>query len=407
MEVDSPNQSNPYTPGFGEVPRIMAVHGNPVADFERGLDGRSSEHLNVLISGARGMGKTVLLKRMVHVAEAERRWPVIPLFTSSKSCEGEIRTSAAFHLRRLDPDASESRVTSGGTSFMGFGTNTAREVAERYADIPDTWGVLLGRLADLATKQGGGLMIAVDEVQSAQPQQLYELAQRIQWHKGKGSRIAFAAAGPPEGIDNLLDSDGTTFLRRSHRVEVQSLGVEGAVEVLRATAEDGGKEMTEDASRAAGEISQGYPYLIQLIGSYAWEKSKHGNTLTLEHVNTSKTQAVADMIRNIHGPTLRSMSGRKFDYLVAMTEDQGPSNVSDIAERMAVDSNNQSVYRDRLIRQGIIRPYGYGSVEFAMPYMREAVMQRHTGQIGPSGSTTATPTLTLIPKRSQSAKPKK
>src|SRR5690625_6000343 len=65
-----------------------------------------------------------------------------------------------------------------------------------------------------------------------------------------------------------------------------------------------------------------------------------------------------------------------------MLEDEGPSRVSEIARRMDLNVNNQNVHRSRLIHDELIRSAGRGLVEFAMPYLREAlVRRRETGSL--------------------------
>src|SRR5690625_7373437 len=88
------------------------------------------------------------------------------------------------------------------------------------------------------------------------------------------------------------------------------------------------------------------------------------------------------MIHNVHGPALRDLSGRKSDYLYAMLEDEGPSRVSEIARRMDLNVNNQNVHRSRLIHDELIRSAGRGLVEFAMPYLRAALVRRRETEIG-------------------------
>jgi predicted transcriptional regulator len=62
-------------------------------------------------------------------------------------------------------------------------------------------------------------------------------------------------------------------------------------------------------------------------------------------------------------------------FLHAMTQDKGPSNVSDIARRLGKSSSYVSQYRKRLIEQGVIGPRGTGLVDFELPLMREFLLE--------------------------------
>ncbi|MCS6710631.1 AAA family ATPase [Brachybacterium sp. EF45031] len=395
-----PAELNPFTPGFGQTPLVVAVAGTPVEDFERALrEGRTGDRV-VLISGARGTGKTVLLNQLAAVAE-DLGWLTIPLYTSSQSFTDELRDRLVGELRSLDPSATVGRITGAGGTVGPVGVNARRDVIDRYPWSDEPWGVLLDRAAQLLTEAGRGLLLVADEIQAVSAPQLYELAQRLQHQISRGRHVAFAAAGLSKGIDALLQDDGTTFLRRARRNELHSVDVGAASEVIRETVASTSRTISPEAAVAAGEISQGYPYLIQLVGARAWDHAGTEQEIALEDVTAVRDEVIAEMGRNVHAPVLRGIVGLKRAYLRAMAEDDGPSQVSDIAQRIGVDGNNQGVHRDRLIREGVIRPAGRGYVEFAMPYLREAVIAQDEGAVAVQDpeATTARVTRVRRPRR--------
>lgn len=374
--------SNPFTPGFGLTPRVLAMQGAPVEDFAEALAGRRSVgERSVLISGARGVGKTVLLSQMHDVAELAG-WHTITLHTSSTSMVDELRGAAVDLLREIDPDATTRRLTRAEAGAFGARAGGGLDVVDRYQGEAVPLGRLLDRLAHLLTEQGGGLLVGLDEVQSADRDQLHEVAQHMQDLTRHDRATGFVAAGIRSGVDELLAHPRTTFLRRAHKVEVGSVDVGTAAEVIRMTVADTGKTITPAAAVRAGEISQGYPYLIQVIGAQAWQRSGEAETIEIEDVEGAAEPTIDAMIHNVHGPALRDLSGRKSEYLYAMLEDEGPSQVADIAERMQLNASNQNVHRSRLIHDELLRPAGRGMVEYAMPYLREALIRRRdTGSL--------------------------
>ena len=50
--------------------------------------------------------------------------------------------------------------------------------------------------------------------------------------------------------------------------------------------------------------------------------------------------------------------------------------VKDIRNIMKLEPNAFPVYRDRLIRKGIIRSTGYGRIEFVLPYFKDFVLNQ-------------------------------
>src|SRR5699024_9253988 len=149
----------------------------------------------------------------------------------------------------------------------------SRDVLQRYQGEGEVLTTVLDRLAQLADEDGGGLLITLDELQSVDRDQLHSLTQHVHDLIGSGHAAAFIAAGGRPGVDGLLDHERTTCLRRAHRIEVGSVDVGTAAEAIRMTVADTARSIPPEAAVLAGEISCGYPYLIQLIGSKAWQNS--------------------------------------------------------------------------------------------------------------------------------------
>ncbi|GAA1677734.1 hypothetical protein GCM10010977_29230 [Citricoccus zhacaiensis] len=384
--------TNPFTPGFGQSPAILAGRASVIREFEQAVAGELPGQRNVLISGARGAGKTVLLTEFEAVA-ADAGWTCITLHTASSSLVAELRAEIVEHLRESDPQAERSRLTGAGLS----GVSAQRDVVERYDGEALPVGRLLDRLAGILDATGGGLLITLDELQSVDPAQLHEVTQHVQDLTRRGHQVGFVAAGIRAGLDDLLENDKTTFLRRAHRVELGSVPVGTAAETIRQTVADTPKTITPEAAVRAGEVSQGYPYLIQLVGARAWTHAGNADTIEIGDIEQIRTEVIREMVKNVHRPALREISGRKLDYLNAMLEDTGPSRVADIAARMGEDRRYQSVYRERLIHDELIHPAGRGYVEYALPYLRDALEALRAGTAPVPGADEVTRTRTRLP----------
>ena len=81
-----------------------------------------------------------------------------------------------------------------------------------------------------------------------------------------------------------------------------------------------------------------------------------------------------ELFRNVHRLVFSDLSNRDRDFVFAMSEDEGASSVSDIGERMQKKKNFISLYRERLISAGIVKPCGHGLLCFRYPYMREFLL---------------------------------
>ena len=189
--------------------------------------------------------------------------------------------------------------------------------------------------------------------------------------------IAFVAAGLPAAVQDLLLKDKVlTFLRRGARYELGDVDLAEARHALEAPIVDGGRSITSDALDVATQASRGYPFLIQLIGAQLWRHAGAAAVITLEVAELAVRTALPRMGRLLHEPVLADLSPVDRRFLAAMAEDDGPSRAHDIALRMGVDDNYVSQYRLRLIAAEVIRPAGYGRVEFDLPYLREYLVDR-------------------------------
>ena len=83
-------------------------------------------------------------------------------------------------------------------------------------------------------------------------------------------------------------------------------------------------------------------------------------------------------------PALRHVSGKQLEYLSAMARcGTGPVSSGDVAREMGVDSASVGTYRRRLVDAALIEAPVYGVVSFAIPYMREYLLE-HVGNKMPS-----------------------
>ncbi|EWS80126.1 hypothetical protein BF93_05415 [Brachybacterium phenoliresistens] len=383
---------NPFRPSFGAVPIALAGRSFALDAFEHALeDHPGSEQRSTLISGARGTGKTVLLTEMEMIAQ-DQGWEVLRLHTAAASLGEELRELVLERLREVDPDAEGTRLTGAGIASIG---SVRTETVDRYSGGPST-ATALARLAELAGASGGGLLLSVDEVQSVDLDQLAGVTQLYQDLVRTGRPVAFIGAGIRSGIEALLAQGKTTFLRRAHRVELGAVDVGTAAEAIRLTIAGTDRSIGPEAAVVAGEISCGYPYLIQYVGAQAWENSQGAAEIALEDVRRTRDSAIRQMHMNVHGPALRGIAAGKLAYLEAMLEDEGPSSTAEIGRRLGRDHGYQSVYRRRLIEDDLIQPAGRGYVEFSLPYLRESLLLRRQEHPAPD----AAPDVTVRRTRS-------
>ncbi|MEJ6548252.1 ATP-binding protein [Corynebacterium sp. USCH3] len=370
--------TNPFRPTFGASPHYWAGRRIILDDFAEALDsGPGSAARTLVITGSRGIGKTVLLNEIEDIA-ATRGWIVL-----RASARGDIVTELVdsvvpAKIRELDPPTTR-RVT--GVGITGLGTVTTSLTGPDERNLPRP--TLDSRLRDLLTLiPGTGVLVTVDEIQDADRDALSRLAATYQNLIRDDLDISLAMAGLTHGVETLLNLPGTTFMRRAHRYDLGPLTGEDAADVLSTSSRDSGLPFDAAGLTSAVRLAAGYPYLVQLVGSLAWNAARRAgaDSISVQQVDSIRSEAVATMGTQVHHPSLKGVPVVQREYLEAMASlaslaspagdgTDGPVATAAIAERLGKTQRSASDPRAKLIDRDLITPAGWGKVAFTLPYL--------------------------------------
>ena len=365
-------RSSPFRPSFGINPPLVAGRDVVVDELREAIrGGPGAAGRAALFTGNRGIGKTVMLNEVEALAR-EESWLVISE-TATPGLLARLRTeqlpAAADRLRQAPRD--RTRV-SGVTLPAGLG---AVEL-----DLPDTSDpgglrAQLETLTDALAPHGTGLLITLDEVHArAARDDIAQLCALVQHAFREERDVAFAAAGLPAAVQDLLTADVSTFLRRARRFVLEPLSPVFAEEALRVPIRENGRSISATDLRVAADATHGYPYLTQVIGDQIWRQDPDSEVITSAHVDAGVRAAIREFGTAVHEPALNDLSAVDRSFVKAMALDAGPSSTGEIASRLGRAHSYISQYRSRLIVAGIIEPVGHGRVRFTIPYMRDFVV---------------------------------
>ncbi|WP_349828081.1 ATP-binding protein [Brevibacterium litoralis] len=370
----SSGSASPFTPGFGTQPPTLVGRQAEVDAFARAIDGGpGARGRATLVTGQRGVGKTVLLGTFREVAST-RQWITVQEQASPGFAQRLARARLPEVLEAFDAATTSKAKMIGLTLPAGLGGVSWRDEKD-HMGIPDIRTTLM-TLLGLLEERGTGLLITLDEVHRSTIDELRVVTDAMAHAIGEGAPLAFVAAGLPHSINGLVNDEVSTYLRRAERVELGYFDRESSAHAIRTPIEEAGKTIDEDALALATDRSEYYPYLVQLLGDLAWEAAGAASAIAVEHVEAAVGQAREIMGRQIHEPTLDPLSARDLDYLRAMALDDGPSRTVEIARRMSVTDKYASTYRRRLVDAGVVVPAGHGLVDLAVPYLREHLRVR-------------------------------
>lgn len=338
----------------------------PILDnFTHAIETPGATGRTVLINGSRGIGKTALLNELEDIA-ATHGWLVL-----RAPSHANMLTELVEHSL---PTALAEHTTTAGRQITGISIAAIGSVTTQPTQpptIPQTLTSLLRRLAEATT----GVLITIDEVQAAHPQNLQHLATSMQDAIRDDLPVAFIGAGLTAGVSALLDHPGTTFLRRSLRYQLAPLTPADSIRLTKETVESSGRSISLEAAETLAARAHGYPYLIQLIGALSWDLS--GSTITEQEVEEATTQAIPILGNQVHLPEVATLSHRQVDFLRAMAhvaDEEGTARISEIATSLSSSVTSLSTVRRALISADLLHSPAWGTLRFRLPYFREFLL---------------------------------
>ncbi|MDR3360404.1 MAG: ATP-binding protein [Bifidobacteriaceae bacterium] len=359
---------NPFTPTFGVTPPVLAGRDHEIREFQEALaDGPGSPGRAILVAGARGTGKTVLLNAIEQAARREG-WLVVAATArpgvAAELAQDILPTLLAEH----DPGAVTSRVTGVGVSALGFGGSVARQTDQRHKITPG-FRSQLARLARIQAEAGGGVLVTLDEVHRLARADLREIAQGVQHAFRDGLEVAFVGAALPSAAQAATDDAVVTFLRRAERFALGRVGDAAVALALSQPISRSGRSITPEALEVAVAATHGYPFFVQMVGHQVWSVDRKAKVIDAGQARVGAARAVERAHRLIHAPAVADVSDRDRAFLEAMAQDQAVSRISDVAARLGVTLGYAGRYRARLIAAELVEPAGRGLVRFAMPFL--------------------------------------
>ncbi|WP_243387506.1 ATP-binding protein [Bifidobacterium felsineum] len=374
------------------MPPLLIGRDAIIDDFEEGLDdGPGAPGRLMRVTGARGVGKTVILTEFGRIAKA-RKWEVIDE-TASEGLAQRL-------LNRLAPDKPSVNLSlKPSVSIAGLGGISLGEASVSSKQMPLTLRAAMGQRLDALERKNAGLLVTIDEAQAADRSDMVAIATAVQHLIREERNIAFVFAGLPSIASKWLNDEVLTFLRRAQAEQLGDIPLQDVRDAFEDTFEDSGIAIEGKALDMAAKATEGYPFMIQLVGYHIWRiayrrsrniDSKKPDAITVTEQDTEQgiANALSRLGDAVHGPELDGLSPIDKTYLLAMAQDDGPSSTSTVAERMGKDVAYANIYRTRLIDAQVIKDMGYGKVDFAIPYLRQ-YLREHAAYIRMNSSGTS------------------
>ena len=395
--------TNPYTPNAGAEPLAIVGRDDQLESFDLLLarigHGRSEQ--SMIITGLRGVGKTVLVGAFRTTA-FEHDWVVVELEVS-KHDEAEFRRAISSRLRsallELSPRVHWSdrfqhaaavlksftlTVDASGTVSAGFGVEAAEGFAD-HADLAMDLTDVFIALGEAAKEKGSGVILLFDEAQFLSQRQLEALIQALHKMVQRKLPVTMVGAGLPQIAE--LAGDAKSYAERLFKFpQIGDLSPDDAKQALSRPAGDEGATFTAAALDAAVIITGGYPYFLQELGYAVWTIAG-GPQITLDDVQAAEPAYEAKLDTSFFRVRLDRTTDLQRAYLRAMAQlGSAAQKASDVADVMGRTSTDLGPTRAELINMGLLYTPQHGYAAFTVPHFDRFLIR-------------AIPTLEVPPRR--------
>ena len=378
---------NPFSPGAGSPPPEL-VGRDPVLEQARVLLGRVRQkrsEKSLLLTGLRGVGKTVLLNEIERRArEQDYRTVVIEAFEGKR-----LAALLVPFLKRLLYDL--DRIAGAGDkvkrglkvlkSFVGaikvtvgdltFGLDIDPEAGSADSgdleiDLPN----LFVAIAEAAEAKSTAVALLIDEIQYFDQQELGALIMAM--HKVQQRQLPLVLLGAGLPILPGMAGESKSYAERLFSFpDIGALSREDAAKALQEPALAAGVSFEDAALPEIFRLTKGYPYFLQEWAYQAWNRAET-SPISLQVVQAATEIVLQRLDENFFRVRFDRLTPSERSFLRAMAQlGAGPHRTGDIADALNVRVTSLGPVRAKLIRKGMIYSPAHGEMAFTVPLFDE------------------------------------
>jgi hypothetical protein len=340
---------------------------------------------SLILTGLRGVGKTVLLNEMEKQAITAGCKTVFVEAHTEKSLAALLAPylrTLLFELNRLADVGNKVRKALAvlrsflgtvnvrvGDLQLGLDLEPLIGVADSgdlEADLP----ALFLAIAEAAEERNTVVALFIDEIQYFSQKELSALIMAMHKLQQKSLPLVLIGAGLPI-LPGLAGESKTYAERLFNFPQIGALSATDTKKALQEPAKAEGAKFTADALKEIFRLTKGYPYFIQEWGYQAWNFAAK-SPITFEDVSKATAKVKERLDENFFKVRFDRVTPKEKQYLRAMAElGEGPYKAADIAAQFNKTSSGLGPVRAGLIKKGMVYSPQYGYMAFTVPLFAE------------------------------------
>ncbi|MBL9170753.1 MAG: ATP-binding protein [Verrucomicrobiales bacterium] len=382
---------NPFAPGAGSPPPEL-VGRDPILSQARVLLGRvkaKKSEKSMLLTGLRGVGKTVLLNEIERIASSQGYRTIAIEAHEDKTLGRLIAPYLRTVLYDLDRAAGVGDKVKRGLavlrSFIGslkvevgdvsFGLDIDPEKGTADSgDIEIDLPNLFVAVAEAAEERKNAVAVLIDEVQYFNQKELGALIMAM--HKVQQRQLPLVLLGAGLPILPGLAGESKSYAERLFNFpDIGALSKEDAAKALREPAQAAGVVFEAPALAEVFRLTKGYPYFLQEWGYQSWNLAQ-ASPITQPIVEAATEKVIPRLDQNFFRVRFDRLTPSEKNFLRAIAGlGSGPQRTGDIADALRVKISSLGPVRAKLIKKGMIYSPAHGDIAFTVPLFNEFMLR--------------------------------
>ncbi len=350
---------NPFTTTFSKAPEYTYIATRKTDEILENFKFENPSESVYKITGVRGSGKTVILAKIEETLRNETNkesgWLVFDL-NPTRDMLGQI--AAMLHKEGFGKSDTKNRSVNISATVLGTGGGVGYS-AEKEDDFFDI-GVEIETMIQQAQDKGKKILIGIDEV-SKTLEMIKFAAEYGRWLRANYP-VYLVCTGLYENIQEVSNVKNLTFFRRATTIKTEPLNRVRMSEMYK-------KQLNVDSNEAheMAKCTKGYAYAFQELGVLYFKKRS--------------TESLEDLIPDLKAELFAYSYEKIWEemtetdrFLVSLLVEKEEYKREEVLKLMGNRSGNYSMYRDRLIKRGILESR-QAYISLALPYFADYIKE--------------------------------
>ena len=331
--------NNPFILTFGREPINFIPRIDYLQEVKDNFYSETRPNQAFMITGVRGTGKTVLLSKLAKEFEKNKDWIVVDLNPERDMLNSLV--SQIYNNSKVKHLFLKAKLN---LSFNGIGLSV--ENNKPSDDIES----IISKMVEYLSEKDIKLLITIDD--AANNQNIKVFTHTFQALLRKDYKVFMLMTGLYENITSIQNNKSLTFLSRVPKLILKPLNMPAI--------KDSYEEIfniDSDTAVKMSKLTEGYAYAYQVLGYLMWEEEeKKISKKLLSQFDQYLSEFVYDKI-------WEGLSEKEINIIIKISRN----------ETLDMKPNEISVYRDRLIKYGVLESRQRGKLSFALPRFKEYI----------------------------------